>query len=100
MKREGIEAVLLPLMLLAVAMLLQSGLQTAQLLEEHTALEQLQAGQRDALRQADRRRSDFERLVTATLTLANAGNRNVLPVIAQLKQLGAVTETTKNPKSR
>ena len=81
----------LPLILLALAVALQSGERTSELLRERTRLGEIRAAQDEAVRNADFRRSDFDKLVTATVNLANGGDANVRPVVEELKRLGAVS---------
>jgi len=80
----------LPLLLVALVVFLQSVFQTAQLVRECVTLDQIKTGQNEAVRNADLERSDLETLVQATLNLARDGDKNVLPVIEQLRQLGIV----------
>jgi len=80
----------LPLLLVALVVFLQSVFQTGQLVRECVTLDQIKTGQNEAIRNADLERSDLETLVQATLNLARDGDKNVLPVIEQLRQLGIV----------
>ena len=79
-----------PLILLALVVVLESAARTSELLHERARLGQIRAAQDEAVRAADFRSSDFDKLVTATLNLANSGDANVLPVMEELKRLGAV----------
>jgi hypothetical protein len=80
-----------PLILLALVVALESGVRTTELLRERTRLGEIRAGQDEAVKNADFRRSDFDKLVTATVNLANGGDANVRPVVEELKRLGAVS---------
>lgn len=79
-----------PLILLALAVALQSGARTSELLLERTRLGEIRAAQDEAVRNANFRRSDFDKLVAATVNLANGGDANVRPVIDRLRRLGIV----------
>ena len=84
---------IVPLVLLALVVALESGSRTLQLLRESASLDAIIAQQSEAFRNADFQRSDFEKLVQATINLAREGNTHVVPVIDHLKRLGVVTST-------
>lgn len=84
---------IIPLVLIALVVSLESGVQTWQLLRERASLDEITARQGEAVRNADFQRSDCEKLVQATINLARDGDTHVLPVIDQLKRLGVVTTT-------
>jgi hypothetical protein len=93
MRRTADSAALrvVPLIILALVVALESGARTSELLRERTHLGEIKAAQDEAVRNADFRISDFDKLVTATVNLANGGDANLRPVMEELKQLGAVS---------
>jgi len=92
--------ILLLLGLIALVVLLQTGLQTKQMLDERASLDRIKAGQNDAVGSRAFQKSDLEKVVQATLNLARDGDTNVLPVIEQLKTLGVVKEEAGDQKER
>jgi hypothetical protein len=81
--------------LVALVLLLETSFQTAQFLDQRANLANMKIGQDQAVMESSFQRSALEKLVQATLNLARDGDRNVLPVIEQLKKIGIVKERPK-----
>ena len=78
--------------IVALVVLLQTGFQTTMILERRAVLTRFEAGQEAAVKESGFQKSDLGKVIQGVLNLARDGNKNVLPVIAELKRSGLVTE--------
>ncbi len=84
----------LPVFVLAIAFFLLTGFQTQQIMIDHSALKRAYASQEEAVKQSKLLQDKLDAIATATLDLAEKGNKNARAIVDGMKARGV----TINPK--
>ncbi len=87
----------LPVLLLAAALVLLVGSQTAGVLAERFNLNRAWDGQAEAFDQSKRLRRQLDGIATETARLARRGNQNAAKVVAELSKLGITIDPDAKP---
>lgn len=96
MNEQNNHSLFAPILLIALAVLVWSGFQSAQLFEERSNLANLRASQNVTYQNAQKMRAQLDSLAAGTQKLAIAGNKNAQAVVNALQQRGI----TINPEAK
>jgi hypothetical protein len=86
---------LVPVGLMAAALVLFFGFQSSQIIRERAMLQETKAQQQPTLEQGQKVQQQLEALSFGTLKLADEGNKNAKAIIARMKELGITVNPPK-----